>query len=54
MARLHVYRWIDKPKVEEGGIGLTGECSVCGQAKDFVVSEGLYLALAAEGRIGYG
>lgn len=39
--------------VEGGGIGLTGECAECGQEKDFVVSEGHYMALAKAKLIRY-
>lgn len=53
MIKLRLYRWVGKPRVEEEGIGLIGECQVCGQKKDFVVSESLYLALAAEKQISY-
>lgn len=51
MVRLRPYRWVGKPRVEEGGIGLTGECGGCGSKKDFVVSESLYMALAASKQI---
>jgi len=51
MIRLRPYRWTGKSKVVEGGMGLTGECEACGSKKDFVVSESLYMALAADKQI---
>lgn len=53
MIHLWPYRWAGKLRVETGGIGLTGACQVCGTGKDFVVSERVYMALAAEKRIRY-
>jgi len=53
MINLWAYKWTGKPRVEAGGFGLTGVCQVCGKGKDFVVSEHVYMALAAAKRIRY-
>lgn len=52
MVALRPYNWTGKAKlVGTEGIGLTGECAVCGQKKDFVVSEALYMALSKDKQI---